>query len=185
MADLRIRHPKAGTAVPHSFAAFGKDDKASAWVRAVLLSGKYLIEEGTTIVEPPNWVIMFENVRNTKIGESFTLEVRDGDGSIVRLNPIYVDRRAINLSYPLANDAVCCDFVTYGTTDSTSNVTGTMTVGRATLILGTTIQQPNAQGTWAIQFQGIPDGSYQLEISNAAGDSTNQAPINVAAANCS
>jgi hypothetical protein len=81
---------------------------------------------------------------------------------------------------------VCSDFVAYGTTDSTSNVTGSMTpLARAAAILGTTIQQPNAQGTWAIQFQNIPDDNYRLDVSNAAGDLSTQSPIAVAAANCS
>jgi hypothetical protein len=96
MGDLRIRYPKSGASVPQSFAAYSKDDIGAAWVRGVLLKGIYLVAEGTTIVEPPNWVILFEDVRQTRPGESYTLEVRDGTGTTVRLNPIYIDRRGFS-----------------------------------------------------------------------------------------
>src|SRR5262249_43421257 len=144
-----------------------------------------------------HWVILFEYV---KPGEDYVLEVRDYEGVAAVQTGIKVkkgkgkegagteveDERQITIIYP-GNDAkICNNFVAYGTTDHPmANVTGMIIPPSGPAIIGSTIQQPTSDGTWAIQFTGVPDGeNYKLEVTNTAGDYAHSDRITVNSSFC-
>ena len=154
-------------------------------------------------------MILFEDV---PVGEGYTLEVRDDRGAPVTHANLMVaprtggqftvlapgdpgggseapepagDEEQLEVIGPGDFDAVCTNFVAYGTTDHpAANVSGSLTLG-STVIYGSTIQQPTSRGSWVIQFLGVPDGNgYRLDVSNTAGDAAHVDGINVSASNC-
>jgi hypothetical protein len=189
------QHPdrKEESQVSTSFVAFGVADKPRDVVGTLTGNTSRRQYRGTTLVQPPNWVILFQRIPPSAgvDGETYTLTVHYRRATHARheFGPISVVNRCdlFRIDYPPPQWKVCPVFAAYGASD-TSPVVGSLQRiidAKPAYYFGKVIQQPFPANVWVIQF-----GSEKLEagpwdfVVTGQGEKKTTKMVTVDAASC-
>src|SRR5262249_18458989 len=118
------------------------------------------IARGQTVVQPPNWVVMFPFIK-AKPGRQYTLHVRGISDPITLVMPIPFRKPTFPpyITFPDIGDSLChINCAATGTTTGTDPVQGTLTIDKADGSGTATVSgmPGTAFGSWFVQFTDLP-----------------------------
>jgi len=178
---LKILHPKNN--VKHKRKVLivqGKCDNAQKVTGKLLNKGTGQLINGTKLTtKPKQWGYVYKNLANGQY--KFTIDQVNSpvtsdavDFEITLTLPPPPPATPPNVLYPAAGDEVAVVFYPYGT--SIENINSLAFSGNGQNPLGNVTQQPDPDGNWIGQVDGIDTwpagGGYQLDVANNSGPTT-------------
>lgn len=153
---IRIQHPDAMQPVLQpTFFAQGTADRSVTRVAGIIISQQGKTWLGTTLSQPPDWVIGFDKVPDGRYG----ILVWDADNPIDFGFATFTvkERRhfaGLQISWPGDPGTAAGNFTAYGTDDisGATTVTGTMTPTTGAAVNAVQLSPAQGPPNWAIKF---------------------------------